>query len=295
MADASEKFTWSDGDFDLDDEETENHVHNAVDVQTQAGSLKMAVVRVQTQLVSACIAKVQQNAYDQQSDVVEAADKRQAITDLELALNVFYRSTMPLEGDAVIRRRLTEFGDIELIARPSFTVDREVVNYIEAAAERASKSHIDTVLNDVLEAVRKAALKGVSRDDLVSAIRREFVDISTVRAELIAKTETYRAFNRAQFDADRQFLDAVGVRGRAYKKWRTRSGNPCPFCKAKESEPPIPFDVPFAELGTEIEASFELADGTSVVRKLPVNYETIQSGNAHVNCRCVYDLIIQDE
>jgi hypothetical protein len=163
----------------------------------------------------------------------------------------------------------------------------------KAVAEAIHESYEKIKLEDIFAGTRAAALKGASEHELTSFIKAQYQKISTHRAKTIARTETNRAFTRAQYEADLQFLQENDLMGRAYKKWVTRSDNPCPFCQMKAKEPPIPFKTAFGEVGDVWTAIFELEDGTTSVRKLPINYETIQAGNAHVNCFCIYQLIIQ--
>ena len=78
----------------------------------------------------------------------------------------------------------------------------------------------------------------------------------------------------------------------AYKKWITRSDNPCPLCKEMAAQPPIPFKQAFAEVGDIISATYE-QDGKTKVLKQTVGFEDALAGNLHVNCACIYQLIIE--
>ena len=274
------------------------HVHNALDLDRMTGpyanALRETVVDVQRQLVSSVVTKVTKNAYDSQSDIVEDSERNKAIEALIAAVTIYYLSTMPVIGNEVMRQRITEFAGLVLTATPQFVIDKEVRDYIAEVAQKSAKSHVNTILDDLLDAVRKSALDGVARDDLAAVIRREFNYISTTRADLIAQSETYRAFNRSQYDADREFLQSIGKTKQAYKKWRTRSDDPCPFCQALAAEPEVAFGEPFRELGDTVEADFTKADGSTTVRKMAIDYEVLESGNAHPRCYCTYDLIIKE-
>ncbi|RDH76349.1 hypothetical protein DVS77_21585 [Mycolicibacterium moriokaense] len=256
--------------------------------------LKASVVSVQAQLVAAVVDKVTKNDYKSQSDIVDEQSKHDAIQALIASITLYYLSAIPPVAADVLQQRVVEFADLVLTATPSFVIDGPLKNYIAETAQKAAGSHVNTILDDLLDAVRKAALEGASRDELISAIRQEFSYISTQRADLIAKSETYRSFNRAQYDADRQFLESVGKLKQAYKQWTTHSDNPCPFCLALAAEAPVPFDQPFRDLGDDVQANFTHADGTSVVRVMHIDYEKLESGNAHPRCECDYELIIKD-
>ena len=124
---------------------------------------------------------------------------------------------------------------------------------------------------DLLAGIREAPLKSAEHDQLLKAIRQEYAHLSQTRAKVIAKTETNRAFAIGQYEADRQFLDQTGWTGQAYKRWVTRSSDPCHFCLAKAAAPPVPFDRPFASLGDVVMAVVELDDGSIRVRKLAID------------------------
>ena len=147
-------------------------------------------------------------------------------------------------------------GDISRIAAaaakkyPDVTAEQLKASVREAAKGGKSDSEIAQALRakykaadfeDLLAGVREAALKGAEHDQLLKAIRQECAHISPTRAEVIAKTETNRAFTIGQCEADRQFLDQNGWTGKAYKPGVTRSSNPCHFCLAKAAAPPVPF------------------------------------------------------
>ena len=141
--------------------------------------------------------------------------------------------------------------------------------------------------------MRAQALTGKGQQEIVSSIRKKYSNvISKTRATAVARTETNRAFTMAQFEADKQFIKQNKLEGRAYKKWITRSDNPCALCSQKASEPPIPFNEPFASLGDEVTAIFE-EDGKTRVLKQRIDFETVWAGNLHVNCGCVYQLIVE--
>jgi hypothetical protein len=209
---------------------------------------------------------------------------------------------------ATVKQTMVAEGDISRIAAavekkyPAVTSEELRQSVREAAAGGKSDSEIaqalrakykDASFEDLLAGVRQAALKGADHDDLVKAIRQEYAHISKDRASLIAKTETNRAFTMSQYQADRQFLAQNDLTGKAYKRWITRSSDPCVFCLAKAAEDPVPFDTAFAELGDVITANVELADGRMSTRTLSITYATIDAGNLHPRCQCGYELIIK--
>lgn len=359
-----DKFVWADEDIEIvQHEETGDNSGTPVvsnmlpdnekrTIENQQASLQNSIVNVQEELVLATISKVTGNAFEEQDEIVNKADREKAERDLAAVLSIFYNIILPMQGRAVINKRISEFG-----VMGTFTLTARVKDYIEEMSALAAASHTNTILEDLLTAARlatyiggieeiekvilttypnanreriaevvrtavvgnktpediaaviqstyekikledifaatrEAALKGATQQELIQFIKAQYQKISTVRAKAIARSETERAFNRSQFEADFQFLKQNGLLGRAYKQWRTRSDNPCPFCIMKSQEAPIPFETPFGEVGDVWTATFEKADGTTSVRKLPITYETVQAGNGHVNCFCQYQLII---
>ena len=115
-------------------------------------------------------------------------------------------------------------------------------------------------------------------------------DITDKRARVVARTETNRAFTMAQYDADRQFIEQNGLEERAFKRYHTRSDNPCPFCVSLERQGLIPFDEPFVKKGGSVTARVEGEEVT-----FNVNFDNVFAGNLHPNCSCDYELVIERE
>lgn len=251
-------------------------------LKQQEGALKNAIVNIEEQLVVAAMNKVAKNAFEDQSDIITKKEKDEAINKLILVLTGFYGLMINFKGQDIMRDRKGTF------ALPgSFKLDRESKNYISETARKVSQSHVGTVLDDVLVTAREGALQGLSVPQIQSLIREKYTgSIVQNRAKVIARTETNRAFTRAQFEADRQFIQQNGLQTRAFKQWRTRSDNPCAFCLSLEAEGPKLFDTDFRSLGESIHA-----DGQT----LEVNFEALEAGNAHPNCSCDYELIITRE
>lgn len=270
-------------------------VRNALDedgermLNTQQAALQNAVVNVEEKLTADVLARVSKakNAFENESDIVYQKDRKEAERELELAIATFYGIIFPLYATTVLNRRAQEFG-----ALGSFKLNNATRTYIKETAKKAASSHISTVLDDLLKEVQEQALAGASQQEMTSAIRKKYAEIGANRAKTIARTETNRAFTRSQYEADKQFITQNGFEGRAYKKWITRSSNPCPFCQAKATEPPIPFDNAFAEVGDELAVTFE-ENGITKVRKQIVGFENAVAGNLHPNCNCAYQLIIE--
>lgn len=256
-------------------------------VQQQQGFLKNAIVNVEEQIVLRAInnvtVKTSKNTLEEdftnEADVITVKEKKEFVNELILILTTFYGVVMNLEGGKTMRDRAGKFalpGD--------FKFDNDIRKYIKNIAEKTAVSHVDTIVTDLFEIVRQDALAGLGQAEMISNIRNKYAkSMVESRAKTIARSEANRAFTRAQFEADKQFIDQNELHDRAYKKWRTRSANPCSFCQSLAQEPPIPFSQNFRALGQEIES-----DG----KTLKVGFESLQSGNAHPNCSCEYELVI---
>lgn len=259
------------------------------EIQDSKGVLKNAIINVEEQIVVTAINRITgrvKNEFESESEVITKAEKKEFDAELALILAAFYTVTMQSKGQEKMAGRSKEFGIIT-----AFKLDRESQNYIKQLARKVSEGHVDTVVSDILVTAREAALAGKSLPEIVSAIKQKYTkDILTTRAETIARTETNRAFTRAQYEADRQFVDSNNLRQRAYKRWRTRSSNPCAYCESLAAEGEIPFYESFRELGESIDAG----DGDSR-KSMKVKFESLEAGNAHPNCSCIYELIIREE
>lgn len=333
-------------DTKTQDTETNRHEHihaikNQFDDQTQGiitnqqGALQNVIIGIESRVATAVLNKVTKNQFENQSDIIADDDKEAYTTELEIALAAFYGIILPLYAKMTLNRRVAEFG---LFA--DFKLNTEVKSYIKSVAKKASESHINTILDDLLGAVQKTynqevaksfkalseieasklpqaeredffkgltakgkdsdiyrlaqkkALEGSGQREIISAIKNEYNDISTNRAKAIARSEVNRAFTTSQYEADKQFIKQNNLEGKAYKRWITRSSNPCPLCLSKAAQGPIPFDAPFANIGDEVSATYEDGGKTKVLKQ-KITYETIQAGNLHVNCSCGYQLIIE--
>lgn len=294
------------------------------EIAAQTASLKNVAVNVESRITASVIDKVTTNLFDSENDIIDAQSRQDAERELDLALVAFYSVLLSLWAQEAMKRRTAELG-----MGGTFKLDRQAREYIDDTAEKTAKSHVSTVVGDLHEAItvtarrlvdeevsrlkalpeipglpdkgdkeiyelaRRTVLGGSGQQEIVRAIRKEYQEISTKRATTIARDQAMRAYNRAQYEADRQFIAQNQLEGRAYKKWRTRSGNPCPFCRAKAAQPAIPFDEPFADLGDVLTAVYEKKDGGTSVRKLKVDYERSMAGNLHTNCQCDYVLLIK--
>lgn len=306
---------------------------------------------LEKETINAVARKLTTNAFDE-SDII-GKRKKATITDkLKNAIRKYWWLLLPLFANNDIAKRNKEFGENII-----FTFDNALQNKVINNADRVAKGHMDTILNDILEAsnkvytdilegaaadlvitayrdnpekfsayfdheptradalasirktdlleqnrriydrANKMAFEGYERGKIVKAVRAEYKDISENRATLIARNETARAFGKSQFEADRQFLNAVGKLGQAYKIWYSRrpageQDKICPFCRElieQSNINPVPFDKPFVEYGNSLEV---IEDGK--VKIFTADYEDIEGGTLHPNCSCGYKLVFKN-
>lgn len=272
------------------------HLHHHVDnkagdsseaqhlIKQQEASLKNAIVNIEEQIVMAAINRIQKtkNQFDEESDVLSKTEKKRSYTELVAVLATFYGIVFALKGPEVVRDRMGSFA-----MSANFTLNTSIKTYITTMSKKVADSHIETIAGDILETARQSALEGLSQDQIISKLKDQYSsEMVEGRAKVIARTETNRAFTRAQFEADQQFVDQNDLKGRAFKQWRVRSSNPCDYCNELASEPPIPLDDSFRSVGQDI----KVGD-----KSFQVSFEDLEAGNAHPNCSCEYELIIEDE
>lgn len=257
-------------------------------INQNQGQLENTVLNIEEKLVASVMNRVTKNAFESENDILTKKEAAEFEKELALALAAFYTVIIPLYGKNTLDKRAKEF---QLFS--GFNMNQDVRSYIKTMSSKAAQSHISTLRRQLFDKIREKALTGASQQELINFIRQEYVgNIAKWEAKRIARTETNRAFTQSQFFADKQFIIQNGLEGKAYKKWITRSANPCPLCTAEAQKAPIPFNQAFFNLGEEAVVTYE-ENGKTKVQKQPINYETIEAGNLHVNCSCAYILIIE--
>lgn len=130
------------------------------------------------------------------------------------------------------------------------------------ANELLSKSSLDnTTRKQLADIIIQGRQAGMTVQELSTAIDKDFADISSVRAKMIAYTETANTLNQSQYDV----MQRAGV---MEKEWLGFGPNICPMCLMNVGDGPIPMDSYFS--------SGDL---------MP---------SAHVNCECGLDYVTVD-
>lgn len=258
-------------------------------IEDQESLLQNAVVNIEGSLAAAAVNRIPQkvkNAIEEESDVVTKEDKKQAVNELLLVLTAFYGVIAAIQGREVLKDREEKYG-----LGANWTLDKIAKEVIKKTAQAVAESHVDTVSEDLYKTAREAALKGKGQQEIISELKTKYShDITENRAKAVARSETNRAFTMAQYDADRMFISQNGLESRAFKRYNTRSANPCPFCLQLQSQGLIPFGEAFVKKGDTVTATID-----GVKKTFNVNFQNVYAGNLHTNCSCDYELVIMDE
>ena len=260
-------------------------------IKSKETSLENDIVNVQKQILQAVQKKVAKNQLttEQEEDIITKTDKKVITDELAAVLVAFGIGTIALFANRTIRKRLEQFGLSAI-----FNMTADVEKTVKAHAKLSAESHMGTVLEEVYKTAREATEAGLSRVEIVAKINNLFADkVSKARATRIARTESNRLTAESQYQADKQFIDQNDLGQRAFKRWITRSADPCQYCEQLERETaanPIPFNSAFREIGDTVDVV-----NSDKQLSYVVGYEDVGAGTLHPNCSCIYEIIINKE
>ena len=174
---------------------------------------------------------------------------------------------------------------------PNFKPPKDVPAVSEFVKQRARKIAVD--INDesqkqILLTLAEGIDKGESRNELRARVENIFGDMSSKRADRIARTESVRAASQADIYG---WDDSDIVTG---KEWHTKLGDACPFCQSLNGKI-VELNKPFVELGDRLEVTTTSKAGKPVTHTLKVDYEPMVGPPSHPNCRCVLLPVIVDQ
>lgn len=246
-------------------------------------TLENQINNIQGQVLQAMLPKLG-TATNAPKGSINKDDEKRLTDALATALTVFSASIVSLFGPQTISRRLRETG-----LPGEFSMTPEVNKAIKAKALESAKSHMDTFTKEIYKEARKAGEQGLGREEITRQLTNKYPSIARWQARRVARTESYKAVNLAQYEADTQFLSTNDLIGRATKQWVTQSNNPCPYCQEMDGTE-VDFADPFLGAGDTVKAEFDQDQGT-VTREFSVNDST-PSPPLHPNCTCTYELVI---
>ncbi len=160
-----------------------------------------------------------------------------------------------------------------LIGFSEFTaLTDQVKEAIDHAVGLLSDSYTQTTRQLLKEKLTEAMREGPDIDILKEKVNEIYDYGNEVRAEMVARSETFRIGNQATLEAWKQ----SGVV--QSKKWYTAADERvCPYCAPMHGKV-IGINETFFSKGDSVEGS----DGST----LDLHYDDIEGGNLHVNCRC---------
>ncbi|MCH8854443.1 MAG: phage portal protein, partial [Planctomycetes bacterium] len=162
---------------------------------------------------------------------------------------------------------------------------------ITQAADRLTKSTVATFADIITAELVDGVAAGESIGKLTNRLRGlEGADLVRWKAEQIARTETGMSMVDATLEGWKQSGVVIGY------KFDMAPGA-CPWCvdvNARTAGRILQLDDPLFPVGSQLFGTFQLADGSSVVRERTVSYTPIFA-KIHPNCRCSLKPVLQGE
>lgn len=223
-----------------------------------------------------------------------------------------YKKTKKDLGDEEIRRKATEllkkiwdadleslnsiFEDniepaiLELVREQAFntasylnltvgdiTESRDVADAISKLSIKLAKDVDETTRTNILRTLEQGFAAGESVTSITSRVQAVFEQASSVRAEMIARSESIRASNYAAEEVYKQS-------GIAYKEWITASDErTCPYCASMDGKR-LQVGKPFWKVGQTLTVDDE---------DLNFNFLDVDGPPLHPNCRCTLGPVIE--
>jgi HK97 family phage portal protein len=176
-------------------------------------------------------------------------------------------------------RQLPRTGDIE----PVFEfVNPEVQRYVDRATTRLARTVNETTTIKVSSLLGTRLSEGATIDEMAKDIETT-LGVDGSRAEMIARTESAKAYTQGQVEAWKQTDIVVG------KRWLL-APDACEFCRAvarSTNETPIPLGAPFVTQGSVI-------DGVSG-GQFVADYEDVDAAPLHPGCRCSVSPVLRGD
>lgn len=205
-------------------------------------------------------------------------------TALANALITYYNVSVPYYGG----ERAAQLA-LQYAGSTTFTMDTKVTADIESRLAKVAHGHYKTIDKELTQAISKGASEGLTRKQVLAEVRGLVESrVKTWQVKRLVDTEVANAYKQSTYYSDLKFITENGYTGKAYKVWRTNSAKPCPFC-ANAAGTKVPFHQDFYKVGDTMEAE---ENGKQVYLK--VGFVDMNVPSSHANCRCEYQLIIED-
>jgi HK97 family phage portal protein len=159
-----------------------------------------------------------------------------------------------------------------LMGASGFAITKEVRAAIDKAIALLSKSYNSTTLDALKTILEEGQAEGLGLDELASRVSDIYEFSNVTRAEVVARTETFRIAN----DATKEAWKQTGV-VKTIKWYTAADERVCEFCAPMHGKT-IGIDEDFFKKGDAMTG----ASGT----ELKFDYCDIGGGSLHPNCRC---------
>jgi SPP1 gp7 family putative phage head morphogenesis protein len=135
--------------------------------------------------------------------------------------------------EVVLKEYVKGLDEAGITFNMNFLPNQETLGFIQ----RFSFDNVKGLKNDLMESLRKELSMALLNQESVPGIKQRIkgvMDVGVERAELIARTESVRAFNMGHFQGAKE-SGLVTV-----KEWNAQPEkndlNPCPLCKALDGK-----------------------------------------------------------
>lgn len=229
----------------------------------------MPYEKLQAEAVRKLNAKQRKEALANLPKVAKTIDPNELI-DAEEGISLLVDLSTPIMTDLMAKEgkeaaALLGITDIDILTP-------EVRQAIERAMELMSRSYNETTLALLKKKLEEGQAVGLSLDELEGTIKDIFEFSDEIRAQQVARTETFRIANAATHEA----WDQSGLVKTV--KWYTAADERvCPWCEPLHGKV-VGIDDDFFKKGDTVTGS----DGS----KLDLEYDDVQAPPLHVSCRC---------
>lgn len=212
------------------------------------------------------------------------ADIEQFIDPFQLSIVLFFSIMYPIYGNRQVAQTARQLGRDDT---PIVRITDEVRETIENLARRDATSHVNTIKSDIEGMLANIRARTSNIEEILELLEQMFREKQQTRAETLSNHVSNRIRSLSMYESDLEYLNSIDELQGAYKVLHSTSGDPCPICEhliAQTERSPIPFDEPFVNMGEEVHVGGH---------NMRFDFEAIESGSIHVNCRCVYRLVFQ--
>lgn len=208
----------------------------------------------------------------------------------EKLINIVLKYMRNIMSTISAERKALDKDEWQLTGNINVLGEKEVNEEMYQMAELIADSHVHTIYDDLLKNTEKEKKKAAKKKMqltaalLTLALQRTMRRSTKQRVPVLAENVFLHAIGLGEYWTDLLLVRQNGLSGVAFKILRTNYSDPCDHCKELLNKP-IPLTQNFANVGSHIGGG----DKPMLVTMFPVRTNLV-----HVNCRCQYQLIIQN-